>query len=90
MEQNQIGTTGSIFHADTNEVDQSRFEVEFIESECSTSIDVKDFFYDWVKSEMVNKGLIIVPNSKRIGLLPIEVRAERIGEFKLKYIPVAR
>ncbi|MBN2541620.1 hypothetical protein JXI42_02035, partial [bacterium] len=83
-------TIGSSFYADTNEVDQGRYEVEIINSDGQTCIDVKDFIYDWTKPEIVNKGLIIVSNSKRTSILPVDARRESIGELKLKYIPVAR
>ena len=85
-----IKNPGRIKNAGSNIMNQGRYETEFLESEGRTCIDVKDFIYDWVKPEIVNNGLIIVHNSKRISLLPVEVRAEPIGELKLKYIPVAK
>ncbi|MBN2541710.1 DNRLRE domain-containing protein [bacterium] len=83
-------TTGSSFYADSNEVDQGKYEVEFVNSEGQTCIDVKDFIYDWVQHEIPNMGLIILPNSKRVHLSPFEGRTESLGELKLKYLPLAR
>ena len=40
---NWLRTTGGSFYADTNEVTQGRYEIEFTNNDGQTCIDVKDF-----------------------------------------------